>query len=119
MADTRILFVMINLTQSLQWESSQSGPDKIAFHSPLDFPAIFLFLLALLLCEEVWSDWTYCVSAAARAHMPLLYHQFAELWGFYSEMRRPNFLKEIIPILTKWNDKYYLLNIKFWKKTPP
>lgn len=47
MADTRILFVMINLTQSLQWESSWSGSDKIAFHSPLDFPAIFLFLLAL------------------------------------------------------------------------
>lgn len=47
MADTRILFVMINLTQSLQWESSQSGSNKIAFHSPLDFPGIFLFRLAL------------------------------------------------------------------------
>lgn len=49
MADTRILFVMINLTQSLQWESSWIVSDKIAFHSPLNFPAIFLFFL---LCAE-------------------------------------------------------------------
>lgn len=33
MADTRILFVMINLAQSLQWESSWSVSGKIAFHS--------------------------------------------------------------------------------------
>lgn len=43
MADTKILFVMINLTQSLQWESSWIVSDKIAFHSQLNFPAIFLF----------------------------------------------------------------------------
>lgn len=43
MADTRILFVMINLTQSLQSESSWIVSDKIAFHSLLNFLAIFLF----------------------------------------------------------------------------
>lgn len=65
MADTRILFVMINLTQSLQWESSWIVSDKIAFHSLLNFPAIFLFFL---LCVELWSDWTYCVSATAHKY---------------------------------------------------
>lgn len=63
MADTRILFVMINLTQSLQWESSWIVSDKIAFHSLLISSAIFLFFL---LCAERWSDWSYCVSATAQ-----------------------------------------------------
>lgn len=46
MADTRILFVMINLAQSLQWESSWSVSDKIAFHSPAESPCYFSFLPA-------------------------------------------------------------------------
>lgn len=70
MADTRILFVMINLTQSLQWESSWIVSDKIAFHSPLNFPAIFLFFP---LCAELWSDWTYCVSVTA--------HKYRDCWS--------------------------------------
>lgn len=70
MADTRILFVMINLTQSLQWESSWIVSDKIAFHSPLNFPAIFLFFL---LCAQLWSDWTYCVSVTA--------HKYRDCWS--------------------------------------
>lgn len=86
MADTRILFVMINLAQSLQWESSWSVSDKIAFHSPLNFPAIFLFFL---LRAELWCDWTYCVSAAAHKHgdcwSSLLL--IAEHGGFRSKMR--------------------------------
>lgn len=43
MADTRILFVMINLAQSLQWESSWSVSDKIAFHSPRWISLLFFF----------------------------------------------------------------------------
>ena len=41
MADTRILFVMINLTWPLQWESTWIVLDKMAFHSLLRSPRYF------------------------------------------------------------------------------
>lgn len=101
MADTRILFVMINLTQSLQWESSWSIPDKIAFHSPLNFPAIFRFFM---LCAELWSDWTYCVSGTAYKYgdcwSSLLL--IAEHGGFVPKNEIFNISNKTTPIPTKW-----------------
>lgn len=63
MADTRILFVMINLAQSLQWESSWSVSGKIAFHSsllnlswllPLPLPALHATLDLIGLGVLAW-----------------------------------------------------------------
>lgn len=74
MADTRILFVMINLAQSLQWESSWSVSGKIAFHSLRWISLRYLSSSSTssssaCSTHNSWSDCTWRVSAAAHKHV--------------------------------------------------
>lgn len=79
MADTRILFVMINLAQSLQWESSWSVSDKIAFYSPHWISHCYFSSFSFpCSANNSWSDWTWCVSAS-RTNTEDVAHPFISL----------------------------------------